>query len=116
VGVHLGMCMSNSHTLPYSQPPGNMKCDSRASILAYTFTSPYLAHEPKARVATLLLYQTFKSSISILVANYVIDLSSLSLHCVFFIACRIQNNVYLENFNYQWHGYKLVLTNAHYLT
>jgi hypothetical protein len=44
-----------------------------------------------------LLYYTCKSSISILVANYVIDLSSLSLHCVFFIVCSIQGNVHLEN-------------------
>jgi hypothetical protein len=29
-----------------------MKCDSRASLLASTFASPYLGHKPKARVAT----------------------------------------------------------------
>jgi hypothetical protein len=31
-----------------------MKCDSRASLLACTFVSLYLGHEPKARVATHL--------------------------------------------------------------
>jgi hypothetical protein len=30
-----------------------MKCDSQASLLAHTFTSPCFGHEPKARVATL---------------------------------------------------------------
>jgi hypothetical protein len=29
-----------------------MKCDSQASLLARTFASLYLNHEPKARVAT----------------------------------------------------------------
>jgi hypothetical protein len=31
-----------------------MKCDSWASLLAFTLASPYLGHEPKVRVATLL--------------------------------------------------------------
>jgi hypothetical protein len=51
VGIHLGVLRFNSHTLPYSQPPKRMKCDSQASLLAYTFVSPCLGHEPKARVA-----------------------------------------------------------------
>jgi hypothetical protein len=29
-----------------------MRCDSWASLLAYNLASPYLGHEPKARVAT----------------------------------------------------------------
>jgi hypothetical protein len=55
VGVHLGVCRFNYPTLPYSQPPGSMKCDSWASLLACAFASPYLGREPKARVATSLL-------------------------------------------------------------
>jgi hypothetical protein len=31
-----------------------MKCDSHASLLAHTFTSPYLDCKPKAKVATQL--------------------------------------------------------------
>jgi hypothetical protein len=53
MGVHLGVWRFNSHTFPYSQPPGNMKYDSRASLFAHTFTSLYFGHEPKVRVATL---------------------------------------------------------------
>jgi hypothetical protein len=32
-----------------------MKCDSRASLLAYTFASLYFGREPKARVATVVV-------------------------------------------------------------
>jgi hypothetical protein len=32
VGVHLRVWKFNSPTFPYSQPPGSMKCDSRASL------------------------------------------------------------------------------------
>jgi hypothetical protein len=52
-GVHLGVWRFNSHTFEYSQPPRSMKCDSLASLLARTFVSPCLGHEPKARVPTL---------------------------------------------------------------
>jgi hypothetical protein len=55
VGVHLGVWRFSSPTLPYSQPPGSMKCDSRASLLAHAFASPYFGHEPKARVTTVTL-------------------------------------------------------------
>jgi len=40
------------HSLTLSYTFKSMKCDSRASILAHTFASPYFGHEPKARVAT----------------------------------------------------------------
>jgi len=40
------------HALTFSYTPGSMKCDSQASLLACTLASPYLGHEPKARVAT----------------------------------------------------------------
>jgi hypothetical protein len=40
------------HSLTLSCTPRSMKCDSRASHLARTFTSPCLGREPKARVAT----------------------------------------------------------------
>ncbi len=56
LGVHLGVWRFNSHTLPYSQPPGSMKCDSRTSLLDHSFTSPCVGNEPKARVATTLMY------------------------------------------------------------
>jgi len=32
----------------------NMKCDSRASFLARTFTNPCFGHEPKTKVTTTL--------------------------------------------------------------
>jgi hypothetical protein len=53
VGVHLGVWRFNSPTLLYFQPPGNMNCDYRASLLARAFTTPCLGRKPKARVATL---------------------------------------------------------------
>jgi hypothetical protein len=40
------------HSLTFSYTPYNMKCDSHVSFLAHTFASPYLGHEPKARVTT----------------------------------------------------------------
>jgi len=40
------------HSLTLSYTPGSMRCDSRASLLAHTFASPYFHREPKARVAT----------------------------------------------------------------
>jgi hypothetical protein len=61
VGVHLGVWRSNSHTPPYSQPPGSMKCDSRASLLARTFASFCLGHEPKARVPTMIHITIFNA-------------------------------------------------------
>jgi hypothetical protein len=41
------------HSLALSYTPKNMRCDSRASLLACTLASPCLGHEPKAKVATL---------------------------------------------------------------
>jgi hypothetical protein len=56
VGVHLGVWSSFFHTFYIL---GNMKCDSWASLLAHTFTSPCLGCEPKTKVATLALgYET----------------------------------------------------------
>ncbi len=52
VGIHLGVPRFNSHTFPYFQPPGSMKCNSWASLLACTFISPCFGCEPKARVVT----------------------------------------------------------------
>ncbi len=55
VGTHLGVWRfipSHSPTFPHSHTPKSMKCDSRVSFLAYTFTSPCFGCEPKARVAT----------------------------------------------------------------
>jgi len=40
------------HPLTLSYIPQRMKCDSRASFLAYTLASPCLGREPKARVMT----------------------------------------------------------------
>jgi hypothetical protein len=39
------------HPLTLSYTPGSMQCDSQASLLACNLASPYLGHEPKARVA-----------------------------------------------------------------
>jgi hypothetical protein len=55
VGIHFRVWRFNSHTLPYSQSPKSMKCDSRGSLLARTFVSPSLSREHKARVATFLV-------------------------------------------------------------
>jgi len=50
-GAHLGVCgFIPSH---FSTLPGSMKCDSWASLLAYTFASPCFGHKPKVRVATM---------------------------------------------------------------
>jgi len=55
-GSSLGSVKVHSLTLSYT--PKNMRCDSRASLLAHTFASPYLGCEPKVRVATITLIQT----------------------------------------------------------
>jgi len=34
--------------------PKNIKCDSYVSLSTRTFVSPYLGHEPKMRVATIV--------------------------------------------------------------
>jgi hypothetical protein len=44
------------HSLAFSYTPENMRCDSRGSLLAHTFASPCLGREPKAKVATLVVY------------------------------------------------------------
>jgi hypothetical protein len=41
------------HSLMFSYIPRNMKCNSWGSLLARTFVSLCLGHEPKARVVTL---------------------------------------------------------------
>ncbi len=52
VGVNLGMW----RFIPsLSYTPENMRCDTRASFLAHTLTSPCLGHKPKARVVTLFV-------------------------------------------------------------
>jgi len=53
--AHLGVC---EHSLTLSYTPGNMKCDSRASLLAHTFASPSFGREPKAKVVTTHLTYT----------------------------------------------------------
>jgi hypothetical protein len=50
-GSSLGSVRVHSFKLSYVL--GSMRCDSWASLLARTFASPCLGHEPKARVATL---------------------------------------------------------------
>jgi hypothetical protein len=49
-GSSLGSVRVHSLTLSYTL--GSMKCDSRASLFARTFTSPCLGCEPKVKVAT----------------------------------------------------------------
>jgi hypothetical protein len=49
-GSPLGSVWANSLTLSYI--PMSMKCDFQASLLAHTFTSPYLNYEPKVKVVT----------------------------------------------------------------
>ncbi len=53
VGAHLGMW--GYHPLTLSHTLGNMKCDSWASPLVRTFTSPCLGCEPKAKVVTPII-------------------------------------------------------------
>jgi hypothetical protein len=43
------------HSLTLSYILGSMKCDSQASLLAHTFTSLYLNHKLKAKVATTIM-------------------------------------------------------------
>jgi len=55
----IGSCSLGSvkvHSLALSCTLGSMRCDSRASLLAFTLASPCLGREPKARVVTLVLY------------------------------------------------------------
>ncbi len=44
------------HSFTFSYTPKNMRCDSRASLLARTPISPCLGHKPKAKVVTMLAY------------------------------------------------------------
>jgi hypothetical protein len=46
------------HSLTLSYIPGNMKCDSRASLFALTFANPCIGREPKAKVATWMALWT----------------------------------------------------------
>jgi hypothetical protein len=56
VGTHLGM---EVHSFTLSYIPRNMKCDSRASLLAHTFASFCLGCKAKAKVATSLWNMDF---------------------------------------------------------
>jgi len=47
------------HSLTFSYILGSMKCDSRASFLAYIFVSLCLGRKPKARVMTTPINITF---------------------------------------------------------
>ncbi len=42
---------------------GNIKCDFRTSLLAHTFASPCLCHEPKTKVATGLQFSMSQEEI-----------------------------------------------------
>jgi hypothetical protein len=60
MGVHLGVwgfIPSLFYTLE------SMRCDSQASLLAHNLTSPCLDHEPKAKVATIVIKRLFFSGI-----------------------------------------------------
>jgi len=56
-GNSLGSVRVHSLTLSYT--PGNMRSDSRASLLARTLASPYLGHKPKAKVATIWMNEEY---------------------------------------------------------
>jgi len=49
-GNSLGSVRVHSFTLSYI--PGDVRCDSRASLLAHNFANPCFGREPKARVVT----------------------------------------------------------------
>jgi len=51
------------HSLTLSYTPESMKCNSWASLLACTFTSPYLNCEPKAKIMTV----TFQESLLLVI-------------------------------------------------
>ncbi len=53
------------HSFTFSHIFGNMKCDSRASLLARTFASPCLGCEPKTRVATWAIIKTIGNKVVI---------------------------------------------------
>jgi hypothetical protein len=42
------------HSLTLFRTPGSMRCDSHASVLAHTFASLYIGHEPKTKVVTVM--------------------------------------------------------------
>ncbi len=44
------------HSLTLSHTPRSMKCDTRASLLAYTFASPCIGCKLKAKVATQMMH------------------------------------------------------------
>ncbi len=53
MGVHLGVWgFIPSHFPTFSYTPGNMKCDSRASLLARTFVNYCFGHKLKIKVLT----------------------------------------------------------------
>ncbi len=54
-GIHFGSVEVPSLTFSYTLE--SMKCDSRASLLTHTFTSPCLSRKPKARVVTNGVFQ-----------------------------------------------------------
>ncbi len=64
VGAHFGV-WGFIPALSYIH--GSMKCDSRASFLARIFTSPCFGHEPRAKVATILLLNSNSIPLQILI-------------------------------------------------
>jgi hypothetical protein len=48
------------HSLTLSYTPKSMRCDSRASLLAYSLASLYFDREPKAKAVTQHVFHMLK--------------------------------------------------------
>ncbi len=68
------------HSLALSYTLENMRCDSRASLLAFTLASPCLGREPKARVVTLVLY-----NLTIVLYDYKMKNVTLNIQWLFIL-------------------------------
>jgi hypothetical protein len=66
-GSSLGNVRVHSLTLSYILK--NMKGDSRVSLLAHTFVTPCLGHEPKVRVATHNFFTIFRPRVALIMIH-----------------------------------------------
>jgi hypothetical protein len=71
-----------------SHPFGRMKCDSQASLLAHTFASPCLGHEPKIRVTTMCIL--YYNSLVIIVWSSFARIKSTSTKLLFIFDFKLE--------------------------
>jgi len=109
------------HSLTFSYILKGMRCDSQASLLARTFTSPCLSYEPKARVTTLWFsYQKWKLltwlennwywlDIGCVICNGRAQTHLINLHSIIEIYMP-KNGFFVKEIKYKWQGKKLHIT------